>query len=257
MNKYSIKQNIINLFPKQLHLPFRYHYSKFKGRLEPEIFYLKQLVRNGKRAIDVGASRGYYTYALSKLCDVVESFEPQKWACEAITAYNASNVNCYNVGLSNFNGNLELNIPIVNGTGIDAEASFRKLSGNQNSILVPVHKLDDYEFQDVSFIKIDVEGYEVEVIQGAIKTISANKPVILVEIEQRHLMDKSLQTVFDEIIKLGYQGTFLSKNKFVPLSEFSYATHQQPYLDEILRYGHSEKYINNFIFQPVEMDKLV
>jgi FkbM family methyltransferase len=251
MNKYSAKQNIINLFPKQFHLPFRYHYSKLKGRLEPEIFYLKQLVGEGKRAIDVGASRGYYTYALSDLCNVVESFEPQKWACEAIIAYKASNINCYNVGLSNFNGTLELNIPIVNGTGIDAEASFRKLSGSKNSIAVPVHKLDDYTFQDVSFIKIDVEGYEIEVVQGAIKTIDANKPVILVEIEQRHLIDKSIETVFDEIINLGYQGAFLSHNKFVPISEFSYSEHQQPYLDEILRYGHSERYINNFIFKPV------
>jgi FkbM family methyltransferase len=251
MNKYSAKQNIISLFPKQFHLPLRYHYSKLKGRLEPEIFYLKQLLGEGKRAIDVGASRGCYTYALSQFCDIVESFEPQKWACEAIIAYNASNVNCYNVGLSNFNGTLELNIPIVNGTGIDAEASFRKLSGSQNSILVPVHKLDDYKFQDVSFIKIDVEGYEIEVIQGASKTIDANKPVILVEIEERHLIDKSIQNVFDEIINLGYQGAFLSENNLVPLSEFSYTSHQQPYLDEILRHGHSQKYINNFIFQPV------
>ena len=46
---------------------------------------------------------------------------------------------------------------------------------------VDVVLLDDYQFTDVDFIKIDCEGYELHVLRGAEQTILNNKPVIIVE----------------------------------------------------------------------------
>jgi FkbM family methyltransferase len=244
------KRDLLNLLPKRYHVPLRFQVTKLRSRLEPEIYHLRSLVGSAQRAIDVGASRGLYTYALAKLCETVEVFEPQNWAFETIVALDRKNVNCHNVGLSNFSGSLTLNIPLQSGQQVDACASFRELTGQHDSITVPVRKLDDYNFQDVSFIKIDVEGYESEVIEGASLTLSTQKPILLVEIEQRHLGAKHIGTVFNQILTFGYTGSFLMDNRRVPLSQFSYAVHQEPYLDEIIVNGHSNRYINNFIFEP-------
>ena len=49
-------------------------------------------------------------------------------------------------------------------------------------VRVQIRKLDDYNIQNVSVIKLDVEGYELDVLEGAKKTILENKPIIFIEI---------------------------------------------------------------------------
>ena len=47
--------------------------------------------------------------------------------------------------------------------------------------VAPIRTLDEFEFDDVDFIKIDTEGYETFVIKGAMETLMRCKPVIVVE----------------------------------------------------------------------------
>ncbi len=256
----KIEENLMKICPKSLRLPIKYHYLKIRRRLENEILYLGQLLEPGKRAIDIGANQGIYSYALSQLCKIVEVFEPQSWCTEAILAYSQSygvNINVHNVGLSDFNGSLTLHIPTSNndysnmvpglGNVVTGLGSFRNLEGEQITIDVPVRKLDDYNFTNVSFIKIDVEGHESRVLTGGRQTILREKPVILIEIEQRHLDEQPMLKVFEQILELGYQGSFLYGNSRLPLSDFSYKKNQQQFVDNLL----SEEYIRNFIFQPI------
>jgi hypothetical protein len=49
---------------------------------------------------------------------------------------------------------------------------------------VQQERLDAYGFTDVSFIKIDVEGFELEVIDGAAETLRREHPAMLVEIDE-------------------------------------------------------------------------
>ena len=249
---------MINICPKQWRTPLRFHYWKLLGKLENEILILKSLVGNGKTAIDIGANEGIYSYALSKLCERVEAFEPQPWCSEIILAYSqysGSKINVHTVGLSESIGSLPLHIPIVGGRLNTYLASFHEVEGERQSIKVPIHKLDDYHFQDVSFIKIDVEGYESKVIKGAKETILREKPVLLVEIEQRHLGNQPMESVFTEITELGYKGSFLHRGKFISLSEFSWDKYQKQFLeldDEmILKSQVQQEYVNNFIFRPI------
>jgi len=258
----KLEQTLLKLCPKSFRLPVKYHYHKIRNRLEKEIFYLDRLVGSGKRAVDIGANVGIYSYALSQLCSVVEVFEPQYWCTEDLLSYSkisACNINIHNVGLANVNGSLTLHIPasqgdyaqLVEGLGslTTGLGSFREIPGEQISINVPVHKLDDYEFQDVSLIKIDVEGYETKVIQGAYNTILQQKPIILIEVEQRHLDGKSIQDVFGEICDFGYEGSFIYKDCLTPIVNFdSQIQAKQNYFLEEISPNH---YINNFIFQPV------
>ena len=258
----KVQESLVSLLPPSLALPFEFYYHKFRGRLEAEISYLNELGGNRKRAIDIGANAGFYTYALSRLYDVVEVFEPQSWCTQNILSHSKSSpchINIYNVGLADDNGSLNLHIPISKGdysqvvkgvgsltTGL---GSFRNLEGEQKTIEVPVHKLDDYNFQDVSFIKIDVEGFESKVIAGASQTIMREKPILLIEIENRHLEGKSIIDIFDQISEFGYEGGFLYKGRIEKLADFhtQIQAKQNYFLDNMS----GSNYINNFIFQPL------
>jgi fructose-1,6-bisphosphatase len=59
----------------------------------------------------------------------------------------------------------------------------------ENGDLIPLKRLDSYDFNDVIFIKIDVQGYESFVIDGAIETIKKHRPYLFVEFED-HLLKK-------------------------------------------------------------------
>lgn len=252
------KDILIGLCPKQIRLPLRYHYWKYRGKLEKELLLLKQLVGKGRRAIDIGANEGIYSYALSKLCEVVEVFEPQPWCAEIISAYSKyrkRNINVYSMGLSEFNGSLILNIPIIDGKPKFYLATFRDLDSEKSCIEIPVARLDDYNFTEISFIKIDVEGHESEVLKGARETILREKPVLLIEIEQRHLGRKPMEVVFSEITELGYEGSFLYQGIFLALDEFSYDIYQKQFIENASQKDFENKlnreYVNNFIFKPL------
>lgn len=250
----KVNDLLISLCPASLRLPVKFYYYKLNRRLENELLQLEKLVGHGKRAIDVGANYGFYSYVLSRLFDVVEAFEPENRCFEMIKAYSQSyknNINVHNVALANASGTLDFYTPIVRGKSYTGLSSLTKPQQDYVSTTVNVCKLDDYKFANVSFIKIDVEGHESEVIEGAQETILREKPFILVEIEQRHLEKKSIDMVFDLITSLGYEGSFLYSDKLLPLSEFTYKKYQEPFEEDLSNHKYDlNNYINNFLFKP-------
>jgi FkbM family methyltransferase len=250
VNNFPLRA-ILRLSPKFLRLPIEYHYRKLTGKHEPELIHLKKLIGRGKRAIDVGANRGLYTYALAQICDLVEAFEPQNECATNIREYsqrlNPGKINVHVVALSKSNGSTILNIPILRGrmatTLLTGLATSRELTGECQTISVPTRRLDDYNFENVSFIKIDVEGHEIDVIAGGRETILREKPIILVEIVEAYLNNKSIERVFQEITSLGYEGSFLHQGELLPLSYLTGGENQASIEDK-------QKSINNFIFTP-------
>jgi hypothetical protein len=96
-------------------------------------------------------------------------------------------------------------------------------------------------------MKIDVEGYESKVIEGATQTIMREKPILLIEIENRHLDGKSLEDIFDQISSFGYEGGFLHKGRIEKLADFY--TQIQAKQNFFLEEDSQKTYINNFIFK--------
>ena len=239
----AIRDAVFNLIPTRFHLPAFYYYYKASLKLEPELGILPKLIPGCRVAVDIGANRGLYTYFLSGFCMKVVSFEPQPWCFAKIAAYAKPKITAHNVGLSSAPGSLDLYIPRDNhGAALDGLASFRHTT-NSDILEVPVKRLDDYTLAEVDFIKIDVEGHEYEVLEGARETILQNRPVLLIEIEQRHL-NRPIDDVFSKIIQLGYEGFFLRGRNLISVNNFSYGEHQETYLPNV----YDKRYVNNFFF---------
>jgi FkbM family methyltransferase len=251
-----ISNLLTKITPKYLHLPLEYKTLKLSRSLEREMYHLNTLITKKGRAIDIGANRGLYSYALAKICESVEAFEPQPWCCEVIEEYSRKfnkHINVHNCGLSDSDSILQLNIPILKGriqttlaTGV---ASVNAPQGEYKSIDIDVYPLDKFDFQDVVFMKIDVEGHESKVLEGAKKTILREKPIILVEIEQRHLGETQIQLIFQQINSLGYDGFFLTQDGLQNCKYFDVDRHQDIFkLADPIK---TSKYVSNFIFKPV------
>ena len=84
---------------------------------------------------------------------------------------------------------------------------------------VKTTKLDDILInRKIGFIKIDVEGHEKNVIQGGIKTVKNNKPVLLVEIEERHTKT-SITEIITFINSIGYKAFISKENDLIELEK--------------------------------------
>lgn len=104
----------------------------------------------------------------------------------------------------------------------------------------------------VGLIKIDVEGHELQVIEGAIKTIAKHHPLMLVEIEARH-HPYPIEDIFRKIEGLGYVGYFVSIGEYElkPVALFDQSRDQNPAALEAREFS---KYLNNFFFVAQERE---
>jgi FkbM family methyltransferase len=130
-----------------------------------------------RTAIDGGAHYGVMSYNLYSKFNIVHSFEVydpvRKCLKENVEKFQMSNVVVYDFGLGEKTKNIQLDISRGTfGTHIDPT----KDNGN-----IPIKALDDLDLTDVDFIKLDCEGYEPFIVQGAEKTIKTYSPVILME----------------------------------------------------------------------------
>ena len=200
-----------------------------KKNYEPEIKLIEEFVVSGTDSLDIGAYQGIYSYVISKYAKTVHTFEPNPVIFSFLNRniYKIiNNIKLYNFGLSNKDGKTILRIPIRNKLAKEEnyEEFFemgRATIHNKNvfdefrTFEVNVKKLDNLQFENpISFIKIDVEGHETEVIEGGIKTINKNKPILLVEIEERHSKRKVID-VIKFINSLGYKSYYLNEKELV------------------------------------------
>ncbi len=192
------------IVPDWLRIRERAWREKRKG--EKEIKIIPNLLVNCNRAIDIGANVGVWSYWLSKYAKQVESFEPNPKIFNALKNIKIKNVNSYNIALSNKSGSVDLLIP-KGSKGFSnqgASLSSIKVQGEHKSISIEAKCLDEYNFLDVDFIKIDVEGHEHEVIEGAQETIKKFKPTMVIEMEEKH-NQIPIEDQISSVEKLGYK----------------------------------------------------
>lgn len=206
-------------------------------------------VRPGDTVYDVGAHKGSYVYWLSRWVGNsgrVLAFEPQP----SLAAYLREVAPRHNViieqkALWSGSGVLDLAIPAVDSPGASLVAS----APGGTWLQVPVVALDDYlrPGQRVSLIKIDAEGAELEIFQGARRTLSEARPWLVFECEARHLAETTVEDVFGLLDRLGYEGFFFKRGSLHPVSAFDPAVHQK---QSDPRFWDHPDYCNNFLFRP-------
>ncbi|MHB8474362.1 MAG: FkbM family methyltransferase [Gammaproteobacteria bacterium] len=247
LSAHAIKPLVRDLLPVRYQVPVKYWYSWIRGSLEKEMAILGQLLGGRGRVIDVGGNRGIYAYRCWKLGARVEVFEPNPTCLRVLNAWAAGKprVSVYPVALSNHSGTADLHIPVdESGVEHDASASIEHSGfAHARDQSVELKTLDSYGFNSVDLIKIDVEGHEDSVIDGALVTLASSMPTMLVEIEQRH-SGRPVIEVFDKILRLGYLGFFMGINGLTPIEHFD------PSRDQSMEKfgGVKGHYINNFVF---------
>jgi FkbM family methyltransferase len=242
-----IKIWLRDLLPIKFQVPAKFFINLIRGQLEDELKLLPWLVGPSSKTIDIGGNRGVYSYQLWRLGASVEVFEPNPTCAEVLTkwASGKEHVRVHGVAVSDQAGSATLHIPQDN-SGVEHDASASLVHGDfqkARQIEVKLQTLDSFGFTDISFIKIDVEGHETDVLRGAEQTIKSSSPALLIEIEQRH-NQRNIWEIFNDLANWGYRGYFFSSGKLYSLSNFS-IERDQP----LVNFNFSNaRYINNFLF---------
>jgi FkbM family methyltransferase len=203
------------------------------------------LCNRNKISIDIGASEGLYTCHVLDTSRECLAFEPHPAAAlklSGIAKCFSLPVRVEAVALSEKVGEATLRIYEggIKRSTVESENDLGDCdSGKIYEVTVPTRQLDDYHLDAVGFIKIDVEGHELSVLRGASNTIEHHRPLMLIEIEDRH-KPNATHDVHDFLGNLGYEGYFLLDRKLVPMTCFDLDAYQGNCTS-----GH---YVNNFFF---------
>ena len=153
---------------------------------------------NHRSIIHAGANVGVYTLKFAEKFDTVYAFEPDNinFKCLALNTISANNILLYQGVLGCFNKtvNIENNEKTNCGTGSVAT------TGN-----LPQFTIDSLHLDSVDCIHLDVEGYEMFALMGALNTIQRCSPTIVLEwLDHGNKFGIAQQTIMNFLASLGY-----------------------------------------------------
>jgi FkbM family methyltransferase len=193
---------------------------------------LRELCPAPRKIIDIGMNIGMNTWEYATWAQEVHGFEPVPGTYQSALDNIALNQNhqdptkgwwknpdgtrasllpsgkiyTYNVALGPVPGTVEMHIKKNDGHNRVANDGYKTIHGKSvkvntgyQRVQVPQNTLDSYNFTDVDIIKIDVEGYELQVLDGAVNTIAQSRPIVqleCVEIQPR-AFGKTIQDLMD------------------------------------------------------------
>lgn len=176
--------------------------------LEDELVVLPALVPAGGTVVDVGANRGVYMTVLSRLVGAhgrVVALEPQPGPLRTARALRRvlglHNVTLLQQGLGDVEAPLELVVPYRWGLPVYGRAFLSDApelratdlsefhSSRRRAVRVSTldHLAAEQRLATVDFIKCDIEGAELRMLHGGAQTIERHRPILLLEIEDRHV----------------------------------------------------------------------
>jgi FkbM family methyltransferase len=212
---------------------------------EPELRLLPLLASPQRLAVDIGAAEGLYSYFLQRHARECHAFEPNPKSAARLRR-RVPNALVHAYALSDRHGELELRVPsvagvVLNGWGtVEPANTFSALPPHEVATArVPCSTLDSLQLRNVGFMKIDVEGHELNVLEGARDTLKSCRPNLLVEAEVRH-RPGAVRDVRNFLDKLEYRGWYFEDGALLPLDRL------------FARDAATSRYINNLIFTPAE-----
>ena len=201
----SFKLNTIKTFTKgELTVNHgKYKFNFYGGGDRGEILYhafwdkmfdedknkIKNFVHEGDTIIDVGGNLGFFVLILTDLINdsgKIYSFEPSnrlnKKLASTIQINNLKNVEIINLALGEAEGSTTLHYNPKQSGLSSIVSDFEKNSLSEEIKITTLNKFSENITGRVSFIKIDTEGYEPQVLKGAMELIIRDKPTIYIEL---------------------------------------------------------------------------
>lgn len=194
-----------------------------RDEYEPELLALSRLIEPGSTVLDIGGSYGVFTLFMAHFVGTggkVYSFEPGYFSFSQISANIALNgfdgrIALHNVAASNQPAKLRLlhhgDSPVNFSIGsVDEGVAFEEVSAERVDALVP-----SGSWPRVSFIKIDVEGFEATALEGARGILESAHPTIMFEVSEAALARQDMTTaeMFQYLATFGYSFWMLDANK--------------------------------------------
>jgi FkbM family methyltransferase len=191
----------------------RYRIEFCMELLEPEsLLHVRNIIRPGMKVIDIGAHLGYYTRLLSRLAGPagkVYAFEASPENFEILMtnlkSWHTKNVTAYNNAASDENRTVDLHV----SPGHSNHSLVAGYTPSEQTVPVQAVCLDDLLANEkMDFVKIDVEGHELRVLNGMRKLIAASpKFMMLVEYNPIALAKAcpSPTMMLDLLTELGFQ----------------------------------------------------
>lgn len=166
---------------------------------------------------DVGANVGHHTLFMSQLCEVL-AFEPNPELAaileDKLRLNQVRNVRTFQVGLGSSNADLKYFRPLTSNTGTGSFIAGGYDGNAATATMLPVVQGDTFmrsqNVERIDLIKIDVEGFEGEVIKGLHDTFAGMSPTIFVEVSGRLLREAGSVERFLALFPAGYQAFAIS-----------------------------------------------
>jgi len=190
----------------------------------PTIRFLRSVLTTGSVCLDVGAQMGYLSLAMATAADrgtVVHSFEPESnnaaRLLENVALNDLHNITLHQTAVSTVDGSLKLYLSNDRNAGTHSTVY---IESNVSSEFVEIASvtLESFAQQQnlasIDLIKIDVEGAEIDVINGALQVLKQHKPLVIMELSD-HLQQARGQTCteFKEFMaSYGYSAYFINEN---------------------------------------------
>ena len=236
----KVRDSIRNSKPGYAHRFLRYRY-----RTEPEsIRFIQSLDLKGGSVLDVGANRGVYCYFLSRCVGPsgnVTAFEPQPDCRRTIDRvrrmFGLENLDVHDCGLSDrcTTATIHRGRPEHGSASLHFNPGEHKVGLEVETRLVTLDSIADTLPRPIRFVKIDIESHEPAMLRGAVDALTADKPVILVEI-----VEDQMEEVNGFLSDCGFVGSFHIGRTEHPISEHA----SQPFEKGRRR--------RNYIFRPAD-----
>jgi len=224
---------------------------------EPELGRIAEFVPADRGAVDAGVWWGPWSWQLAHRVPRVEAFEPNAELVRRLTPVMPENVTLHNVALSDRTGVSDLWVP-SQGIGTEGRSSLEVglLEKQCTSRQVATRRLDDFNLVGIGFVKIDVEGHEFAVLEGATELLDSQRPTVLIEVEPRSDQPRSLDNVVEFFSERGYRGEYLHRGAWHPVDvldrrkvgALAGRVARQGYATNLLFYA--RRYVHNFLFTP-------
>lgn len=235
---------------KLLHRAYKYNKSD-KG----EISYIKSVIKKGDTVFDIGTHKAGYLYFILKQVGAtgkVIGFEPQSILFQYLTKmkslFNWDNVTIENLALSNNSGHQRLYFPLASagktsspGATIVEHENDTEFTAIEEVVIATLDEYCKHHQLIPKFLKVDVEGNELNVFKGGENILKNHRPKILVEIEARHIGQNQVLETIQYLESLGYQGRIIKGYEYIPTSQFTFEKFQD--------IKNKKGYCNNFIFE--------